>query len=774
MKSFKQTVLPQELEDWREKIEAWAKEYGLDCYQTIFEVLDWQQMNMVASYGGFPNRYPHWRFGMEYEQMSKSYAYGLSKIYELVINNDPCYAYLLHCNKLVDQKMVMAHVFGHCDFFKNNTFFGPTPKNMMDQMANHKTRVMRYIDRLGHDRVEEFIDNCLSIENLIDYQRPFQSDKPRLPDEEEGMTPSDVAKIHNEKDYLEEFINPQAFVDLQRQKKEETEQQSRQIPERPERDIMGFLLEYAPLSRWEYDILNIVRKEAYYFAPQAQTKIMNEGWACVAPDTLVFTEKGLISMQAVLEESAQTVSDGQVNQRVYDQNIIKDHQTVTIKTRRGLTLTGSNNHRILREDGETWVRLDEVQTGDKIQVSGGQGLWPEECISFDFDPMKPVVAFQIDNASATYDFSTLQEVPGKILRSPKSVVVAFLKAYFDCDGYAGKQGVILSSASEKMVGQVQLLLMNFGILSRVRKQKTDGCYHLHIMGASAKRFFEEIGFGIERKQEALSAYLSDRQWYKKEDWSDEIVEISTGRGDVYDISVENTHRYVAAGLVNHNSYWHSTIMTQKALEPNEFIDFAENHSGAMVMGQSLNPYKIGIELFRDIEERWNKGQFGKEFEECDNMVARQAWDTGLGEGRKKIFEVRKIYNDITFIDEFFTADFCRRFNLFAYQFNPLTNRMEISDRDFEKVKTTLLTQLTNFGQPLISVVDANHGNRGELRLVHTHEGVDLDMEYANHTLRALHAIWKRPVLIETKIGDKKKVLTFDGSEHKVLDTQEGV
>jgi stage V sporulation protein R len=82
---------------------------------------------MIAAYGGFPTRYPHWRFGMEYEQLSKSYEYGLSKIYELVINNDPCYAYLMRSNSLTDQKLVMAHVYGHCDFFKNNVWFGKTP-----------------------------------------------------------------------------------------------------------------------------------------------------------------------------------------------------------------------------------------------------------------------------------------------------------------------------------------------------------------------------------------------------------------------------------------------------------------------------------------------------------------------------------------------------------------------------------------------------------------------------------------------------------------------
>src|SRR5207237_9942077 len=90
----------------------------------IFEMCDWEQMNQIAAYGGFPQRYPHWRFGMEYEKLRKEHSYGLGKIYEMVINNDPCYAYLVYDNCLTDQKLVMAHVYAHCDFFKHHIWFG--------------------------------------------------------------------------------------------------------------------------------------------------------------------------------------------------------------------------------------------------------------------------------------------------------------------------------------------------------------------------------------------------------------------------------------------------------------------------------------------------------------------------------------------------------------------------------------------------------------------------------------------------------------------------
>src|SRR5690606_15356828 len=146
--------------------EKYALDYGLDFYTTIFEILDYDELNQVASYGGFPTRYPHWSFGMEYERLSKSYSYGLSKIYEMVINNDPVIAYLLRSNSTMDQKLVMAHVYGHADFFKNNFYFSHTPRKALDMMANHAVQIRRSVEDMGPEVVENFLDVCLSIDNL--------------------------------------------------------------------------------------------------------------------------------------------------------------------------------------------------------------------------------------------------------------------------------------------------------------------------------------------------------------------------------------------------------------------------------------------------------------------------------------------------------------------------------------------------------------------------------------------------------------------------------
>src|ERR687889_571671 len=110
--------LTPEMIDIQRQMEAHARSYGLDFFNTIFEVVDHDQLSAVAAYGGFPTRYPHWRYGMEYEQLSKSHEYGLSKIYELVINNDPCYAYLIDEN-FMDRCLSIENLINHQDLFSN-------------------------------------------------------------------------------------------------------------------------------------------------------------------------------------------------------------------------------------------------------------------------------------------------------------------------------------------------------------------------------------------------------------------------------------------------------------------------------------------------------------------------------------------------------------------------------------------------------------------------------------------------------------------------------
>jgi stage V sporulation protein R len=489
--------LPGELLELQLRVEEAARGYGLSFYQTCYEILDYDEINMVSSYMGFPVRYPHWKWGMDYERLSKNYEYGMGKIYELVINNDPCYAYLLESNSYVDQKLVMCHVTGHNDFFKNNFAFAHTNRKMMDEMANHATRIRRYMDWYGVDKVENFIDKVLSLDNLIDCHAPFIN-RGKMPDAEEdepkGESQFQISRLPADKEYMDRYVNPDDFIELQKQRQKEKLEKAKKFPKEPARDVLKFLMQYAPLLRWQRDIMDMLWKEAQYFVPQAMTKIMNEGWA---------------------------------------------------------------------------------------------------------------------------------------------------------------------------------------------------------------------------------------------------------------------------------SYWHAKLMTEKVMEPSELIDFSDRHAGVVAMrpGQ-LNPYKLGLELYRDIEDRWNKGRFGSDWDNCENMAERRNWNKQLGIGREKIFQVRKLYSDVMFIDEFFTLEFCKQQGFFAYGYDKKRQEFIIESKDFREVKNKLLQSLTNLGQPHIRVLDGNFENRAELLLEHKHEGVDLDVQYSKETLKNIYAIWTRPVHILSALEERHFCLSFDGESFK--------
>jgi stage V sporulation protein R len=877
------TDLPPDLRALKEEIEGYARGYGLDFFETIFEVIDADDLNEIAAYGGFPTRYPHWSFGMSYEELRKGYDYGLSKIYEMVINNDPCYAYLMRSNHVVDQKLVMSHVYGHCDFFKNNAYFAHTSRKMMDEMANHGARIRRYVEKYGEDEVEAFMDRCMSIDDLIDVHSV--AIRRREPASRYDFTPKpeEGDEVHGtrfkSKDYMDDYINPRAVLKAEEdERRKQQEQAARNFPERPEKDVLLFLIDHAPLKGWQRDMLEIIRDEAYYFAPQGMTKVLNEGWACLLSGSLIYTNRGLLPIDEVVERRLPVkVHDGMGYRRVYDWAKFENRETIRVKTRRGLELEGSVTHQLLLPDG-SWQRLDDLRVGDHVTIGGRSNLWPRKYVRIAWKSKAPsgLVGVGVGMAAAVEGVATIEEpatqyvkpyifgfrrgirvpaimdeefgaflgyligdghislvkrtiglttgddeqadhfillveklfalqprkkrdggkwriscssanledlllhlelktgvcarektVPEAILRSPKSVVAAFLRALYDCDGYAGKAGVILSTSSVEMSKTVQLLLLNFGILSCLRPHK-DGCWHVHTLGKSTAVFLKEIGFGLERKQAALQAYIDGHKWFKKETWDDEIVSVERRRADVYDISVEETHRYAAQGFINHNSYWHSTIMTQKALAPSEVIDFADHHSGTMAMQRTrINPYKLGIELLRDVEERWNTGRFGKEYDECEDLDRRRSWDLKLGLGRQKIFEVRRVHNDITFIDTFLTPEFCVRHGFFTYAYQEQAGQYIIESREFEKVKQRLLFSLTNFGKPWIYVVDGNFRNRGELLLRHQHNGVDLRLDQASDVLTNLQALWSRPVHLQTLVEGKPTMLSFDGTDHTI-------
>ncbi|MBM3976419.1 MAG: SpoVR family protein [Planctomycetes bacterium] len=268
--------LPAALKYQAVRVEEAARRAGLDGYEVEFELLPPDALNAVAAYGGFPVRYPSWRFGMEYERLEKGHRWGLSRIYELVVNNDPAYAYLVSSNSLLEQKLVMAHVFGHADFFKHNLWFAPTDRKMLDTLASDATKVRRAIDRVGQERVETFVDRVLSVETLIDPYLPLREWRAGAA---AGAGTAGTSEL-------------------------------------PTYDVLGFLLERAPLEAFEREVLGCLRREAYYFAPQRMTKIANEGWASYWHSRLL--TGGLLEAEEIVDfadchSSATACAPGRLN-----------------------------------------------------------------------------------------------------------------------------------------------------------------------------------------------------------------------------------------------------------------------------------------------------------------------------------------------------------------------------------------------------------------------------------------------------------------------------
>jgi stage V sporulation protein R len=360
-----------------------------------------------------------------------------------------------------------------------------------------------------------------------------------------------------------------------------------------------------------------------------------------------------------------------------------------------------------------------------------------------------------------FDRAPCKKIPDIILRSPKHVMSAFLRGYFDADAYAGSNGIILSSSSEALIRGVQIILLNYGILSTQKPQK-DGCIQLHVRGASAARFLREIGFGLSRKHQALQAFVSGQRWYKKEDNTDSIVSIEYGCADVYDMTVATEHSYVANGFVNHNSFWHARIMRELDLTDKEFTEYAALNAGVVAPSRhSLNPYYVGVKILEDIERRWDNPT-----EEEREKLGRKG-----GEGRKKLFEVREMENDVSLIRNYLTRDLVDELDLYLYERQG--DQWVIVDKNWENVRDGIVARMANFGNPTILVEDGDYHHNGELLLRHVFDGQDLDVSYAEKTLEHVHALWGRPVHLLTRLEDEDTVFSFDGNKH-VKDTNDTV
>src|SRR5437868_1837810 len=462
------------LEKALEQIWDVALRFGLDPYPVRFEIVPATVMYEIGSYA-LPGRYSHWTFGKAYHRMKTMYDFGLSKIYEVVINTNPSYGFLLETNSPVQNKLVMAHVLGHVDFFKHNVYFSKTNRRMVESVSTHAQRMNEYEFKYGRKTVEQFLDAVLSIEEHIDPNFFIKPERQRTPAEEARHRAAQKPK-EGRYDDLWRLGEPPALVEL--------EIDAPQREPLPEKDLVYYILRHSPtLTDWQRDVMAMVHEEMAYFVPQMQTKIMNEGFA---------------------------------------------------------------------------------------------------------------------------------------------------------------------------------------------------------------------------------------------------------------------------------SYFHARIMRELDLSDTESLEFAELHAGVVSpqKGQ-LNPYYLGYKIFEDIERRWDN----------PTEEEREKFGRTGGEGRAKIFEVRELDNDVSFLRNYLTEELCEELDLFVFE---LVEEEEwtVTEKRWARVRDQLVSNMTNFGFPYIVVADGDYNGNRELYLKHQYEGAELDQAYARKVLEHVHALWGRPVHLETVVDDEPVRLHFNGEEHQ--------
>ncbi len=676
---------PTELKLWKYKIERIARRFGLDFYPIMYNIVTPQEMSEIVARRGFPTTPHHWRYGQESLWWKKRFRFGLGRIYELVLNTVPAYAYLLQLNDVITQKTVMAHVCGHVDLNKNNSYFRPTNRNMVNAMASDALRVERMFELVGRDRVKEFYDWILSFEWFIDQnslyirrQPPLKSEEERIKYQEERKIPKRIEPREELPGYMNEFLNPPEWIEEERVRLDEELavemdiERGAVIPPEPTKDILGFFMRYAPLELWQKELIAMVRRHSYYSAPTSRTKLMHEGWATLWQEEIM-TEAGMISSGELTQFSEELAGvqrkRGGINPYRLGYEIWKDIKFRWDSGRHG-TIWDECRYRSVKEHWEEFAVFKTI--ADKVDLSSDEFLrqWNE--------------------------FSSfVEELKAGNLGYPKEIFIRnqWTKEY------------LIPSWLRYLNRQSQ-----WQKISQMREEMEP----LELEAALLAKELEKLSPDTAEEELKMKA-----------------------RHDIYE----------RAGRLD-LWLWTSSDLKQEegALSPLVFF------------GERFKNGKINYPAI-PIPEEWIE------------WAAKRRDDFCLGMGNEKIFEVRSTYDDLMFLEEFFTKDFCEENQYFFYKAKKVwdyktytqRNRYVIESRSFRRIKKRLLFQYTNFYLPIIRIEDANFDNSGELYLVHEHQGVDLDFwskdeMYMKDVLGRLFKMWggKKLVHLETVVTEKEE------------------
>lgn len=320
-----------------------AVKLGLQPPDVRFEIVPAEGLYELASYH-FPERFAHWTHGADYYRQKTRYDFGMEKIYELVLNTDPCLAYLLDVNNLVEHKLVIAHVLGHADFFRRNVYFKETDRHMDQAAARHAKIVQDFENEHGIETVEKTLDAALALSFHVDPTSVgFREKPPSEYEQERRRPPAGPTTPYDDLWYLTRRPEPPAVG-------------PRRLPPEPERDLLRFLARHSPiLEDWQRALLYMVREEWLYFYPNMRTKVMNEGYASFWHERIL--------------EHAHLSPDEHVQFRRLHVGVISSGHRYSLNPY-------AVGYRIWRDIERRWENPEEEETwyGRRFRREGGGGL----------------------------------------------------------------------------------------------------------------------------------------------------------------------------------------------------------------------------------------------------------------------------------------------------------------------------------------------------------------------------------------------------------------
>ncbi len=661
---------PTELKLRKYEIERLGRKCGLSFPPVIYEVLDKDEMWELIAYTGFPRRFQHWSWGQDYLDNQNSGRMGHTT-YELIINTEPCFGFLLDVNPPVTQSLVMAHAgCGHADFFQNNVYFRRTPKRMHNVFGDHASTMEALRTEYGKELVDRFLEACMSLGTMIDLQggfiERFPTPQPKSDEARSGKKQPQRLQAHEPLPYyMNDILNPPEFIEEQRRRiraeeqKEIDVERGVKLPPWPVRDALGFLLLYAPLERWQLEILRIIREESNFLYSSAQTKIMNEGWAS-------YWHEEIMVMQGMATDA-----------EIYPFAAL--HAGI-------LSSSGINPYKL------------------------GLALWKD--IRFRWDTGRH---------GDIYDDCPVQSAKE---RWDEFAVCKFLadRHGLDTPGFRDAWNEFAMLIQETFAGNGSYPAEYFSPLQYVTEWLQYDRATAELSGYESNLpLIEEAEHGVA---ERLGALVGER---------------ANGNGAI------------APDLLRYKARY--DVWVERG-EPPELLWTAEEWQ------REIRRRQIVVSL----RERWQRGETTLREpipipDGWRDWIRKNPEPIRLGLGREKMFEVRRIYNDISFVEEFFTEDFCFLQGYYTYgvkhdQWLPdigITDVWAVRSRNYERVKALIIGMFLNVGMPQVEIADANYANNRELLVCHLHDGRDLEDSDLREVLKRLWIVWgsQKSVHLET-------------------------